>query len=134
MFKRNAERKKPDRRVEDVPMTPMIDVVFQLLVFFVLTFEIPDRLSRMDVYRPAGLGTPGPGALNIGVHEEGFTLNGQGINGEDLERTFNRLADLNPSQNIIVVATGRSKHSQLVGVLDLLGKAGLESVSLLSSN
>ncbi len=134
MFKRNAERKKPDRRVEDVPMTPMIDVVFQLLVFFVLTFEIPDRLSHMEVNRPRGMGTPGPGAMRVGVYEEGFTLNDSRVSGETLQRTFNRLADLDPTQNVIVIATGQSKHSQLVHVLDLLNHAGLESVSLLSSN
>jgi biopolymer transport protein ExbD len=133
MFRRDAGRKKPDRRVEDVPMTPMIDVFFQLLVFFVFTFEIPDRLSHMEVHRPRG-GGPGPGAMRVGVYEEGFTLNDSRVSGETLQRTFNRLADLDPTQNVIVIATGQSKHSQLVHVLDLLNQAGLESVSLLSSN
>ena len=132
-------RKKPDNRVEDVPMTPMIDVVFQLLIYFVFTFEIPDRISQMTVYRPAPDARAKPtdpdiNTMRVGVYEDGYTLNDTRVSVETLQRTFNRLADLNPTQNIIVIATGQSKHSQLVYVLDLLNKSGLESISLLSSN
>jgi len=138
VFKKKG-RKKPDRHIEDVPMTPMIDVVFQLLIYFVFTFEIPDRISQMTVYRPApdSRSVPSPPNINtmrVGVYEDQYTLNDTRVTEETLQRTFNRLADLNPTQNIIVIATGQSKHSQLVYVLDLLSKAGLESVSLLSSN
>ena len=51
MSKRKKTRRvrNTKRQVEDVPMTPMIDVVFQMLIYFVLTFEIPDKMSQMQV-------------------------------------------------------------------------------------
>lgn len=119
-------------------MTPMIDVVFQMLIYFVLTFEIPDKMSQMQVWRPAGESSSSKSdpveLMRITVYNGYYALNDTRVSLSTLERTFNRLADLNPSQNMIVVATADSKHKELVAVLNLLNKAGLENISLLSSN
>lgn len=119
-------------------MTPMIDVVFQMLIYFVLTFEIPDKMSQMQVWRPAGESptekTTPFDPTTITVYDGYFAYNDTRVTLQTLERTFNRLADLNPTRTIIVVATADSKHKNLVDVLNLLNKAGLENVSLLSSN
>ena len=141
MSKRKTTRRvrSTKRQVEDVPMTPMIDVVFQMLIYFVLTFEIPDKMSQMQVWRPAGESAskedqPVFDPMRITVYNGYYALNDTRVSLNTLERTFNRLADLNPTQNIIVVSTADSKHKELVSVLNLLNKSGLESISLLSSN
>lgn len=40
---------------EDVPfpVTPMLDMAFQLLAFFILTFQAPTEETRIDLYLPA---------------------------------------------------------------------------------
>ena len=40
---------------EDVqfPVTPMLDMAFQLLAFFILTFQTPSAETRLDLYLPA---------------------------------------------------------------------------------
>lgn len=44
------------------PVTPMLDMAFQLLAFFVLTFQVPSREARLDLYLPAGpVALPGQG-------------------------------------------------------------------------
>lgn len=125
------------RPVEDIPLTPMIDVVFQMLIYFVLTFEIPDRMSQMQVWRPSGQSAPKNESpielMRVTVYDGYYALNDTRVTLATLERTFNRLADLNPTQNMIVVATADSKHKHLVDVLNILNKAGLQNVSLLSS-
>ena len=35
------------------PVTPMLDMAFQLLAFFVLTFQSPTAETRLDLYLPA---------------------------------------------------------------------------------
>lgn len=139
MSKRKRKRvRNTKRQVEDVPMTPMIDVVFQMLIYFVLTFEIPDKMSQMQVWRPAGESptekTKDFDPTTITVYDGYFAYNDTRVTLQTLETTFNRLADLNPTRPMIVVATADSKHKNLVDVLNLLNKAGLENVSLLSSN
>jgi biopolymer transport protein ExbD len=43
------------RRVETIPfpVTPMLDMAFQLLAFFILTFQPPSRETRVDLDLPA---------------------------------------------------------------------------------
>ena len=35
------------------PVTPMLDMAFQLLAFFILTFQSPTSETRLDLYLPA---------------------------------------------------------------------------------
>jgi biopolymer transport protein ExbD len=35
------------------PVTPMLDMAFQLLAFFILTFQAPSGETRLDLYLPA---------------------------------------------------------------------------------
>lgn len=37
----------------DFPVTPMLDMAFQLLAFFVLTFQSPTSETRLDLYLPS---------------------------------------------------------------------------------
>ena len=48
--KRKTRNKGEAAKLE---MTPMIDVVFQLLIFFIVTLKQEDILSHLDVSRPA---------------------------------------------------------------------------------
>jgi len=138
LSKRKRSRvRSTKRQVEDVPMTPMIDVVFQMLIYFVLTFEIPDKMSQMQVWRPAGQAAAEPSTrppATITVYDGYFAYNDTRVSISTLERTFNQLADLDPTRPMIVIATADSRHRYLVEVLDILNKSGLENVSLLSSN
>jgi biopolymer transport protein ExbD len=50
--RRPARRSGPPIEVQ-FPVTPMLDMAFQLLAFFVLTFQSPDSETRLDLYLPA---------------------------------------------------------------------------------
>lgn len=121
-------------------MTPMIDVVFQLLIYFVLTFEIPDVLSQMALYRPAPDSPPSDApppvdSMRVTVYENGvFALNDTRVGLATMQRKFDRAAKFNKKQPIIVVATAQSFHRDLCTVLDMLNYAGLETITLISSD
>ena len=137
---RHLRKPKRDRSMGDVPMTPMIDVVFQLLIYFVFTFEIPDILSRMEVFRPEVVGGCGSRRNVIGVNWDQesdtgfFTYNDQPVSPEALTTRMGLIANINPEQNIMVSATANSYHRDLVFVLNLLHDVGLKNVVLLSSD
>ena len=46
-------RKRPDSPAAELEMTPMIDVVFQLLIYFIVTIKPIDVVTNLDVFRPA---------------------------------------------------------------------------------
>ena len=48
-------RRRRDAEVEEVPfpVTPMLDMAFQLLAFFILTFQAPSLETHVDLYLPS---------------------------------------------------------------------------------
>ena len=118
-------------------MTPMIDVVFQLLIFFVVTLKQEDILSHLDVSRPA----PDPNAkpeeqikdlLQIEVYERGFVMKGRRVGLPELDRQLTRLAGYSKNVSVIIKCTPDSPHANLVQLLDVCAKAGLKNLSVFS--
>lgn len=48
-----ARRRLNDEPSAPFPVTPMLDMAFQLLAFFILTFQAPTREARIDLYLPS---------------------------------------------------------------------------------
>lgn len=128
-----AKIKNEDAKVE---MTPMIDVVFQLLIFFVVTLKQEDILARLMASRPA----PDPNAvkeeqpklIDITVYKHGFIFKGSPVKYEGLERQLKKYAALSTSANVIIRCTQDSRQSTLVQCLDLCAKYKLKNLSIFS--
>ncbi len=119
----------------------MIDVVFQLMIFFVVTVKEKDILSHLDVSRPAPDPTRAPeekvdDLLTIQIGKEGWVLNGRPYIGrgglEALDRQLTRIASFSKSTSVIIKCTGESPHSFLVRVLNILAREGMTSISVFS--
>lgn len=53
---RTQKRSRRSNRDESkvlFPVTPMLDMAFQLLAFFILSFQAPTRETRLDLYLPS---------------------------------------------------------------------------------
>ena len=74
----SRKRRRPGRleTEEEVqfPVTPMLDMAFQLLAFFVLTFQAPTSETHLDLTLPA---TPAamPGAAGRISNQSGRNVN-----------------------------------------------------------
>ncbi len=119
-------------------MTPMIDVVFQLLIYFLVTFTTPDVLAHLDISRPAPdptqteQRTP-PKMIRVNVYADGFGLNGRAVSQQELATILKRLAGISTSQTVLITCAGRSEHARLVEVLDLCAECGLSQLSVVST-
>ncbi len=137
-----AHKRKRKRTVisdADLSMTPMIDIVFQLLIYFLVTFEPVDLMAHLDVYRPAPdeerreeMETPN--VLRITIYEDGYTMNERQVALRDIERMLTRLAGIDPRRTVLIMATAHSRHENLIDVLDLCAKAGMRNLSVVSTN
>ena len=118
-------------------MTPMIDVVFQLLIYFLVTFTTPNVLAHLDISRPAPdpsqleKKTP-PKLIRVNIYEKGFGLNGRAIERDELKSILNRLASFSTSQTVLITCVGSSEHAALVDVLDLCAESGLSKLYVVS--
>ena len=129
-------RRKKDDSNPQLEMTPMIDVVFQLLIFFIVTLKQEDIMARLMASRPEPdpTATPEnqPELINIVVHRGGFLFRGKAMTLEGLDRQVERCAELSKKANVIVRCTADSPHRFLVQALDICNKHGMINLSIFS--
>ena len=127
------------RRIQDEPsinLTPLIDVVFLLLIFFMVTTTFT-RETRLQVNLPEAeaetLSTQSE-RLEIVVSRDGsFALNGQTlVNGrvETLLRGLALESDGNLDLPVVVVADSQASHQSVVTAIDAIGQAGFARLSI----
>ena len=120
-------------------MTPMIDVVFELIIFFVVTIKSEDLFSRLNANRPA----PSSGSssnesdttvtIEIGKGRDAngvLVYNKREVKRGELDQNLREVARTSKKTPIIVKCTGDSPHKALVDVLDICYRNELFSVSI----
>ena len=127
------------RRILDEPsinLTPLIDVVFLLLIFFMVTTTFT-RETRLQVNLPeaeAETQSTQSERLEIVVSRDGsFTLNGQTlVNGrlETLLRGLELESKGNLNLPVIIVADSEATHQSVVTAMDAIGQAGFARLSI----
>lgn len=135
-----ATKQKKKRGSGDKPsleMTPMIDCVFQLLIFFIVTMKQDDILSNLDALRPAPDSSASQQKVQVEpvtilVGQDGLSFNGKLRFESMLESDLRRIAKSNPDVSVIIKCTGNSRHGLLVRALDICNKVGLRNLSVFS--
>jgi biopolymer transport protein ExbD len=128
------------RRREDlgVDITPLIDVVFLLLIFFMVsTTFIRETQLRIDL--PEATGAPAeqvPDAIEITVDAGGdYSVNDRLLLRSDLETLLRALAEALEGRDpgdrrVIITADGKASHQAVVRAMDAAGKVGLSRISI----
>jgi biopolymer transport protein ExbD len=115
-----------------VPVSAMIDVVFLLLVYFILTTtKIVDEAS-------VAVNLPGEGTIDIEpkmtvdvyVYDGRYEILGSVYTLKELTRYFSGVAKASPDANVNVKVSTDASHKELVLVLDRLNAAKLNKFSL----
>ena len=128
-----VERKK--RRTPEVNMTPMIDAVFLLIIFFMLaTTFAPLPGIRVKLPPPGQPTQEKPKGLVMRITDP-LGASGEGVmvlNGEIVtyENAFGRFMNTLPEQkDMLVIQSGRSVlHEQIVTIMDLAKRAGVQKI------
>ena len=133
------KRRGIDTPEGELEMTPMIDVVFQLLIYFIVTIKPVDVVTNLDVFRPAPNpnqppDTKPPNLLRLGVYQDGYTLNDNPVSLDAMDSALARIARIDAGQTIMITVSAFSDHGALVRTLDLCAKNGLRSLSVVSAS
>ena len=115
-----------------IPLTPLIDVVFILLIFFMLASSFLDwRALDLNISAP-GRATESKGrAVLILLKADGSLLmNGKATKAEDLiSRIEARIAE-NPKQTVVIRPEEEVPLQRAIDTIDLLKRAGALEISL----
>ena len=111
------------------PLAPLLDVVFLLLIFFVVTTSFAESHLPLDLPE-ASSGKPGDeAALRIEIDAEGgLELEGEPIS---IEALGLRLEEAHANERPIEIRADRtSEHGRFVAVLDLARRIGIAAIGI----
>ncbi len=116
----------------EVDLTPMLDVVFIMLIFFIVTASFVKE-SGIDVNRPdAATATLKPrGNILVAITPSGqIWMDKRQVDVRSLRANLERLHAENPQGAVIIQADEDSKNGLLVAVMDAAKLAKIENISI----
>jgi biopolymer transport protein ExbD len=126
------KRPEPDA----VSMTPMIDIVFQMIIFFVCTVDLDREKFSQEIEVPK---TPNSEeviendsrTIHIQISQSGDVMLGSAIFSPGALRGALQQAVQRYDQNIPIVirADGRVNHDHVANTMDIVSKSGLWNIS-----
>lgn len=133
----------PLKTIQDDPpsinLTPLIDVVFQLLLFFLVVTRFASEDRELDVMLPAAsearplIAQPRELFVNID-HQGRYFVQGKVVTGDEVEHILRQAAADNPAhQSVIIRADRRVQLDSAVFVMNACNKAGIFDYTLTTS-
>lgn len=126
---------KRTKALSSLSITPLIDVVFLLLIFFLVSSKLESEEPRLELNLPqvsAALpASAQPNELIVSINREGqFFVDGQFCKQEQVEQIITRAHTNNPdTQNVIIRADKQVDWESVVAIIDLCRKIGVRNCS-----
>ena len=122
-----------DQAVE-VDLAPMIDVVFLLLIFFIVTWNFAAKERDLDVTVPIAEEGADPeqaiGEIIVNVRKDGtIVVNSVPITHDDLFARLQAIASEYPNQAVILRGDGGANWQNIADVLDTCRRAKIWNVA-----
>ncbi|MBL4910934.1 MAG: biopolymer transporter ExbD [Alteromonadaceae bacterium] len=117
---------------EEIDMTPMLDVVFILLIFFIVTASFVKE-SGIDVNRPEAATATKKARANIlvAISDKGeIWINKRHVDIRSVQANIERLKAENPQGTVVIQADKKSTTETLIKVMDAARSAGVYDVSI----
>jgi len=120
----------------EIDMTPMLDVVFIMLIFFIVTASFVKE-AGIDVNRPDAATAVKKEKANILV---AITANNQiwidrrRVDPRSVRANIERLHAENPQGTVVIQADEEANTKTLVGVMDSARQAGVYNVAIAAQN
>ena len=116
----------------EINITPMLDVVFIMLIFFIVTASFVKE-AGVEVKRPGAMTaeTKGMASIFIAITEEGdIWIDRRMVDVRAVQANIERLLAENPKGSVIIQADRESKNGLLVQVMDAAKLAGVQDISI----
>ncbi len=119
-------------RKHKLNITPLIDVVFLLIVFFMLTTTF-SRQESIELSFPSGAAATGENARPVIIviaEQNRLFFRDQPIQPQELKTLLSESLSNNPKRKIMVMTTNNVSVQQVVDVMDKVYQAGGENIAV----
>ncbi len=127
------------RRAEDdagIDLTPMLDVVFIMLIFFIVTTSFVKE-TGIDVSRPSAKTAERKeqGNILVGIRDSGEVwIDKRAVDLRAVRANIERLHAENPEGAVVIIADRGSETGVLVQVMDQVRLAGVDNISIAATD
>jgi biopolymer transport protein ExbD len=122
-----------DEGINDINITPFVDVVLVLLVIFMVTAPVMIQES-LKVKLPKSLTSDlatKAASVGVAITKEGQVLfNGRLMTSDSIEIELRRIAKESPETNFLISADTQALHGDVVRMIDLLKRNNLHRFAL----
>ena len=119
---------------EDINLTPMLDVVFILLIFFIVTANFIKE-PRLEVNRPdaetSNIQENAAILIAIGATND-IWIDGRRIDVRQVKANITKLLADNPQGTVVIQADEKATADSIIAVMDQSRDAGVYQISLAS--
>ena len=121
-----------------IQLAPMIDVVFLLLIFFIVLWNYARFETEIDISVPAASAGENPertiGEIVVNVKKEGqIIIEGVEKSEEETLEMFNNIVAAYPDQALILRGDKEASFDHIVKILNLCKKANIWNISFATS-
>ncbi|MEC7638324.1 MAG: biopolymer transporter ExbD [Verrucomicrobiota bacterium] len=121
-----------------IQLAPMIDVVFLLLIFFIVLWNYARFETEIDISVPAASAGENPertiGEIVVNVNKEGaITIEGIERSEEETLEMFRNIVAAYPDQALILRGDKEASFDHIVKVLNLCKEANIWNISFATS-
>lgn len=119
-------------------IAPMIDVVFLLLIFFLVTWNFARQETELDVKVPTARegkeNRRAIGEVILNVRADGtIVMNRRTYTPEELQAALARIAEMYPDQAVVLRGDENTDYRYIVDVLDICRSANIWNVAFATS-
>ncbi len=129
---RNRHSRRQSGGIADINMTPLIDMVFILLIFFIVTTSFVKE-TGVDVNRPTAKTAVKKERANILISiraNDEIWMDKRQIDRRAVRANVERMHAENPEGSVIILADEEAKTGLLIEVMDQARLAGVANVSI----
>lgn len=128
-------RVRDEQDVFEVPLTPLIDVVFLLLIFFLVATNFTRKEIDQKVNLPQSEGgveqAAVPQDLIINIRKSGvLVVNGRVVENDDLRPIVEQFHQAHPDRPVSIRGDGDVSYQRIMTVMGLCRAVGVERVDL----
>ena len=131
-MRREANRFSRSDEESDINLTPMLDVVFIMLIFFIVTATFIKQ-AGIDVFRPEAMTAEQKPTVSvlIAIGPTGeIWIDKKRVDAAAVRAHIERLHAENPKGGLVIQADREAKSEKLMAVLNAARAAGLTEVAI----
>jgi biopolymer transport protein ExbD len=127
-----ARKHRAEEEDASIDMTPMLDIVFIMLIFFIVTTSFVKE-AGIEVNKPDASNATKQKSANIfiAINEDGDVwMDKREVDVERVRANIERMLAEQPTEVVIIQADEKAEHGKVVEVMDQVKAAGIARISV----